>query len=305
MRVFRWSKGRTMVGSREEENYRRIFWTRRNDALRQTAVTETEDGERRCRTIRTAKVARGVCQVKLSRAGRKIGRLKAAAPHLPRQPLNLWRCDNVDAAFCMLDCQAATSIPVLSSYTRCPLHRCPLLTSSPQASIHRFHPRAPSSGLLVLVVLLPIPPYYYDALLRCAATTLWRQRQRRVSHAIYLLSCLDCHLTPSNPRLTPISSFRRPPQAMEVSSITANSGPHEYVLTPKIEVSSSSQNFDLLEACNRLSKRENRSLFRVDVDHMTERTEKYVNLVRRVEYTDGSAGFDWLWITRRSLTRLI
>lgn len=22
----------------------------------------------------------------------------------PRQPLNLWRCDNVDAAFCMLDC---------------------------------------------------------------------------------------------------------------------------------------------------------------------------------------------------------
>lgn len=28
----------------------------------------------------------------------------AAARYPLRQPLNLWRCDNVDAAFCMLDC---------------------------------------------------------------------------------------------------------------------------------------------------------------------------------------------------------
>ncbi|TGZ32529.1 Uncharacterized protein DBV15_05399 [Temnothorax longispinosus] len=29
---------------------------------------------------------------------------RPAARYPPRQPLNLWRCDNVDAAFCMLDC---------------------------------------------------------------------------------------------------------------------------------------------------------------------------------------------------------
>ncbi|KYN38001.1 hypothetical protein ALC56_07625 [Trachymyrmex septentrionalis] len=29
----------------------------------------------------------------------------AATRYPPRQPLNLWRCDNVDAAFCMLDCR--------------------------------------------------------------------------------------------------------------------------------------------------------------------------------------------------------
>ncbi|EGI65011.1 hypothetical protein G5I_06472 [Acromyrmex echinatior] len=31
--------------------------------------------------------------------------LPAATRYPPRQPLNLWRCDNVDAAFCMLDCR--------------------------------------------------------------------------------------------------------------------------------------------------------------------------------------------------------
>ncbi|KAK1131192.1 hypothetical protein K0M31_017480 [Melipona bicolor] len=140
--------------------------------------------ERRCRTIRTPKVARGVCQVKLSRAGRKIGRLKAAAPYPPRQPLNLWRRDNVDAAFCMLGCRAATSIPV-------PL----LLSDSPFANLigvsalpthpAGIHPPIPSSGLLVLVrsspscssLLLPAPPPHPPThgggmlRLRCAGTT--------------------------------------------------------------------------------------------------------------------------------------
>lgn len=55
--------------------------------------------------------ARDVCQVKLGGV-RRIGAPKTVAssrlPSLPpryppRQPLNLWRCDNVDAAFCMLD----------------------------------------------------------------------------------------------------------------------------------------------------------------------------------------------------------
>lgn len=44
----------------------------------------------------------------------------------PRQPLNLWRCDNVDAAFCMLDCcrihsrflPSTTSIRSLTHHAR-------------------------------------------------------------------------------------------------------------------------------------------------------------------------------------------
>lgn len=60
---------------------------------------------------------RDVCQVKLGGV-RRIGSAATlyrpsrrlppppatAARYPPRQPLNLWRCDNVDAAFCMLDC---------------------------------------------------------------------------------------------------------------------------------------------------------------------------------------------------------
>lgn len=103
------------------ENERmRVFRTGRNDGAWRAANRETEERreQRRCRTIRTPKVARGVCQVKLGRAGRKIGGLKAAAvaPYPPRQPLNLWRRDNVDAAFCMLDCYIH-SYPSPSSFS--------------------------------------------------------------------------------------------------------------------------------------------------------------------------------------------
>ncbi|KOC64971.1 hypothetical protein WH47_04560 [Habropoda laboriosa] len=41
-----------------------------------------------------------------------------APPYPPRQPLNLWRRDNVDAAFCMLDCRPGY------------IHSCPLLCSA-------------------------------------------------------------------------------------------------------------------------------------------------------------------------------
>ncbi|CAD1474854.1 unnamed protein product, partial [Heterotrigona itama] len=111
---------------------------------------ETERGVRRCRTIRSRKVARGVCQVKLSRVGRKMGRLKAAAPLR-----NL-------------------------------------------------------AALLLRLPSYPIP-----------------------SH-----------------RLAPISAFRHPLQAMEVSSITGNSRAREYVLTSlsEMDLSSASRSFDLLEA---------------------------------------------------------
>ena len=142
----------------------------------------------RCRTIRTPKVARGVCQVKLSRAGRKIGRLKAAAPYPPRQPLNLWRRDNVDAAFCMLGCRAATSIPVpllLRLTVRQP-HRCARPLRSP-----RRHPSADSilqvySSLSVLLPVHPPPsPTHGGGVLRlrCAGSLRCRDYRDNVVSA--------------------------------------------------------------------------------------------------------------------------
>lgn len=49
----------------------------------------------------------GCLPSKTQQSIRRIGTSRnstAAARYLPRQPLNLQRCDNVDAAFCMLDC---------------------------------------------------------------------------------------------------------------------------------------------------------------------------------------------------------
>lgn len=61
----------------------------------------TKERGKEKRTMRT-----GCLPSKTQQSIRRIGtsRNSAAARYPPRQPLNLWRCDNVDAAFCMLDC---------------------------------------------------------------------------------------------------------------------------------------------------------------------------------------------------------